>query len=217
MTEQAAAVRPHTGMLRPVLVSAIFITALTGLAYPMATTLVARVLFPFQSRGSLVERNGSVVGSGVVGQNFTRADYFHPRPSLTMGPDPADASKSVSAPYNGGLSGASNQGPTNQKLLEDVKARAEAYRTENGLAADALVPVDAVTGSASGLDPHITVANARLQVRRVARERRLIELEVLRLVDANTSSRWLGIFGEPRVNVLQLNLALDALSAGETK
>ncbi|AKU97792.1 Potassium-transporting ATPase C chain [Labilithrix luteola] len=204
-------------MLRPVLVSAIFVMLLTGLAYPMSTALVARILFPFQSRGSLLERDGAVVGSAIVGQNFTRPEYFHPRPSLTMGPDPADASKTIAAPYNAGLSGASNQGPTNQKLLDDVKARVEAYRNENGLAPDATVPVDAVTGSASGLDPHITIANARIQAGRVARARRVDEAEVLRLIDANTSGRWLGLFGEPRINVLQLNLALDTLPASKAK
>jgi potassium-transporting ATPase KdpC subunit len=214
MTEQVAPTRtPYAGLLRPVIVSAAFFMLLTGAAYPLCTTLVANVLFPVQSRGSLIERDGVVVGSAVVGQSFTRPEYFHPRPSMTMGPDPADATKTVSAPYNAGLSGASNQGPTNQKLIDDVKARAEAYRAENGLAADALVPVDAVTASGSGLDPHISVANARLQVARVARERKLSPEEVSGLVDAHTSPRVLGLLGEPRVNVLQLNLALDALRA----
>jgi potassium-transporting ATPase KdpC subunit len=211
MSEQAVSIRPHVGLTRPVVVSAVFFMLLTGLAYPLFTTLLANVVFPFQSRGSLIERNGVLVGSSVVGQNFTRPEYFHPRPSVTMGPDPADASKTVSAPYNAGLSGASNQGATNQKLIDDVKARVDAYRTENGLAADALVPVDAVTASASGLDPHISVANARIQAERVARQRRLSQEEVLRLVEAHTSGRLLGLFGEPRINVLELNLALDAV------
>jgi len=185
----------------------------TGLAYPLGTALVARVVFPFQSAGSLIERNGTVVGSALVGQQFTRPEYFHPRPSGTMGADPADSSKTVSAPYNAALSGASNQGATNQKLLDDVKSRAEAYRAENGLAAHADVPVDAVTASGSGLDPHITLANARIQAGRVARQRHLAEDEVLRLVDEHTSGRFFGLYGEPRVNVLELNLALDARSA----
>ncbi len=211
MIEQDSPGRPNMALLRPVLVSAVLFMLLTGLAYPMFTTLVARILFPFQASGSLIERNGVFVGSAIIGQNFVRSEYFHLRPSLTMGPDPADTSKMVPMPYNAGLSGASNQGPTNQKLIDDVKARVGAYRAENELAADALVPVDAVTASASGLDPHISVANARIQAARVARQRGRSRDDVLRLVDAHTSNRVLGLLGEPRVNVLQLNLALDAL------
>ncbi len=212
MTEHAAPVRPHAGLLRPALVSALFFMLLTGLAYPLFTMLVARVFFPFEARGSLLEKDGAVVGSAMIGQSFTRPEYFHPRPSFTMAPDPSDAEKTISSPYNAGLSGASNQGPTNQKLIDDVKARADEYRKENGLAADAVVPVDAVTASGSGLDPHITLANARIQAGRVAWGRHLAEEEVLRLMAAHTSGRLLGLFGEPRVNVLQLNLALDELA-----
>lgn len=210
MNEQSVSMRPHVGLARPVILSAIFFMLLTGLAYPLFATLLANVVFPFQSRGSLIERNGVLVGSAVVGQSFTRSEYFHPRPSLTVGPDPTDASKTTSSPYNGGLSGASNNGPTSKKLIDDVKARVDAYRTENGLTADALVPVDAVTASASGLDPHISVANARMQAGRVARQRGLPQEDVMRLVEAHTSGRLFGLFGEPRINVLELNLALDA-------
>lgn len=201
MTERAIPERPYARLLRPVLVSAVFFMLLTGLVYPLFTTLVARVLFPFQSRGSLLEENGAVVGSAVIGQSFTRPEYFHSRPSVTS-----------SSPYNAGLSGASNRGPTNQKLVDDVKARVDEYRRENRLAPGAVVPVDAVTASGSGLDPHITLANARIQAPRVARQRSLPEEEVLRLVEAHTTERFAGLFGEPRVNVLELNLALDARS-----
>ena len=188
------------GLLRPVLVSAVFFMALTGLAYPVFTTFAAQLLFPFQAQGSLIERDGLVIGSALIGQDFTRPGYFHGRPSMTLGADPQDPSKSVSQPYNAGSSGASNLGPTSQKLVDQ----------DNGLAAEAQVPVDAVTASASGLDPHISVANARIQLARVARLRQIPEAELLQLVNENTAERTLGLLGEPRVNVLQLNLALDA-------
>ncbi|MHC8328411.1 K(+)-transporting ATPase subunit C [Pseudomonas sp. LB1P83] len=200
------------GLLRPVLISAAFFMLLTGLVYPLFTTLVANVLFPYQARGSLVERDGLVIGSAVIGQHFTRPEYFQGRPSMTLGADPLDPSKSVAQPYNAGSSGASNLGPTSQKLIDTVAMRVEAYRRQNGLAADAQVPVDAVTSSASGLDPHISVANAQIQASRVARLRHLPETDLLKLVNAHTEQRTLGLLGEPRVNVLQLNLALDALT-----
>ncbi|WP_323012241.1 K(+)-transporting ATPase subunit C [Castellaniella sp.] len=201
------------GIARPVIVSSVFFMALTGLAYPMFTTGVANLLFPAQAQGSLLERNGAVIGSSLIGQNFTRPEYFHPRPSATMGPDPADASKTVSLPYNAGLSGASNLGPTNRKLADQVAERVAAYRAENGLSNTAAVPVDAVTASASGLDPDISIANALLQVARVASHRNLPEAKVQQLLTAHTTGRALGVLGEPRVNVLQLNIALDALSS----
>lgn len=199
------------GMARPAIVSSVFFMLLTGLAYPMFTTGVANLLFPNQAQGSLIERNGVIIGSAQIGQDFTRPEYFHPRPSATLGPDPADASKSISAPYNAGLSGASNHGPTNKKLVDAVAARVAAYRAENGLASDAPVPVDAVTASASGLDPNISIANAKLQAARVAKQRNLPESQVQQLLTANIVDRDLGVLGEPRINVLQLNLALDAL------
>lgn len=199
------------GLLRPVIVSALLFMALTGLAYPLIVTGAAQLLFPSQAAGSLVMRNGQAVGSAIVGQNFVKPEYFHPRPSATQGPDPLDASKSAASPYNAGLSGASNWGPTNKKLVDAVAARVAAYRTDNGLSADAQVPVDAVTASGSGLDPDISVANARLQTARIARVRELPAASVEKLVNDNTTARLFGLLGEERVNVLQLNLALDAL------
>ncbi|CAD5200617.1 potassium-transporting ATPase subunit KdpC [Pseudomonas sp. FEN] len=201
------------GLLRPVLVSSVLFMLLTGLAYPALTTLVANLLFPFQAQGSLLERNGQVVGSALIGQAFNRPEYFQARPSMTQGVDPNDASKSLTTPYNAGLSGASNLGPTSQRQLDAVKARAEGYRLLNGLDPQAVVPVDAVTASASGLDPHISVANALIQTRRVAGQRQLSEDTLLALVRASIEARTFGLLGEPRVNVLQLNLALDALVA----
>jgi K+-transporting ATPase ATPase C chain len=201
------------GLARPVLVSAVFFMLVSGIGYPLLTTGVAQLLFRDQSEGSMIARDGQVVGSAIIGQDFTKADYFHPRPSATSAPDPSDPSKSVDQPYNAALSGASNQGATSKKLIEQVKTRVEAYRQENGLAADAGVPVDAVTASGSGLDPHISVANARLQADRVAKARGLPTQQMLTLIDQQTSQRQLGMLGEPRVNVLQLNLTLDARSA----
>jgi K+-transporting ATPase ATPase C chain len=153
------------------------------------------------------------VGSAVIGQNFTAPHYFHPRPSATVAPDPADSSKTIDQPYNAALSGASNQGPTSRKLIDAVRERAQAYRQENGLAANAPIPVDAVTASGSGLDPDISIANARLQAARVASARNLMTQQVLALVDQQVTDRQFGVLGEPRVNVLRLNMALDALKA----
>jgi potassium-transporting ATPase KdpC subunit len=204
------------GLVRPVLVSSVFFMLVSGIGYPLLTTGVAQLLFHDQSEGSMIARDGQIVGSAVIGQDFIKPDYFHPRPSATTGPDPSDSSKSVDQPYNAALSGASNQGATSKKLIEQVKARVAAYRQENGLADDARVPVDAVTASASGLDPDISVANAKLQADRVAKARGLSGQQVSALIDQNTSQRQLGMLGEPRVNVLQLNLALDARSAKPT-
>jgi potassium-transporting ATPase KdpC subunit len=186
--------------LRTAVLMVVVLTVLLGILYPLIMTGVSQVLFPSQANGSLVrDGSGNVIGSAILGQNFTDPKYFHPRPSAA-GSDGYDATSS----------GGSNLGPTNQKLLDQVKDRAEAYRQENGLADDALVPVDAVTASASGLDPDISPANARLQAKRVAQARGLSEQQVRTLVDENTEPRTLFVLGEPRVNVLKLNLALDA-------
>jgi K+-transporting ATPase ATPase C chain len=201
------------GLTRPVLVSAVFFMLVSGIGYPLLTTGVAQLVLRDQSEGSMIARDGQIVGSAVIGQDFTKPGYFHPRPSVTTGPDPSDSSKSVDQPYNAASSAASNQGPTSKKLIDQVKVRVEAFRTDNGLAADAPVPVDAVTASGSGLDPDISVANAKLQAGRVAKARGLSLQQVSALVEQQTTRRQLGVFGDPRVNVLQLNLQLDAISA----
>lgn len=205
--------RSHAGLVRPVLISSLLFMLVTGLVYPLATTGAANLLFPAQSAGSLIAPSGKAVGSAVIGQDFKRPDYFHPRPSATLGPDPAAPDKSIDQPYNAASSGASNLGPTSKKLVDLVAARVLAYRQENGMAADAQVPVDAVTASGSGLDPDISLANARLQTARVARLRKLSVAQVQELVVGQTTPRQLGLLGEPRVNVLRLNLALDAMSS----
>jgi len=201
-------------LVRPVLASAVLFMLVTGLAYPLATTGVAQVLFSRQASGSLVRHANDVIGSALLGQNFTRADYFHPRPSVTSAPDPAHPEQTVDSPYNAALSAGSNLGPTSKKLIEQVGVRAAAYRQENGLPASTPVPADAVTASASGLDPDISLANARLQATRVALARGLSTDEVIALLARETTPRQLGVLGEARVNVLQLNLALDAMAHG---
>jgi K+-transporting ATPase ATPase C chain len=185
-------------LVRPVLVSAVLFMTVTGIAYPLASTGIASVLFPRQAGGSLVRQGGAVLGSTVLGQDFHTPRYFHPRPSATS-----------DQPYNAAASGASNLGPTSAKLRDAVRDRATAFRKENGLAGNASVPVDAVTASGSGLDPDISLANARLQAARVAAERHLSLDEVNALIDRQTQGRQLGLLGEPRINVLALNLALD--------
>lgn len=200
------------GLARPVLVSAAFFMAVTGLAYPFATMGAAGLLFPHQAGGSLLERGGATIGSAVIGQDFKEPRYFHPRPSATLGVDPADPDKSVDQPYNAASSGASNLGPTSRKLIDQVTERTAAYRRLNGLAADAPVPADAVTASGSGLDPHISLANAQLQVKRVAQARGLKPVDVQHLLEERALPRQLGLLGEPRVNVLDLNMALDAIA-----
>lgn len=213
MTAIVSSAAPLRALWLPSLRCALLVLVLAGVAYPLATTGLAQLLWPEQANGSLVRQRGAVVGSMLIGQAFTGAGYFQPRPSATTAPDPAQEGATRQAPYNAAASGASNQGPTNAALVQAVAQRVADYRQANGLASGAAVPVDAVTASASGLDPHISPANARLQAPRVARERALEPARVQQLVQQHTEGRWLGLLGEPRVNVLALNLALDALQA----
>jgi potassium-transporting ATPase KdpC subunit len=194
--------------LRPALLMITIMTILTGLAYPLAMTGIAGVLFPHQAKGSLFEQNGQVIGSEWIGQNFTSDKYFHGRPSATNDIDPQDASKTVPAPYNAANSSGSNYGPTSQALVDRVKAESARLAAENP---GVPVPVDLVTASASGLDPDVTPAGALFQVPRVAKARGLSEDKLRGLVEAHISGRFLGLLGEPYVNVLKLNLALDHL------
>lgn len=210
-------VAPLSGLLKPCIRSALAIAVLTGVMYPLTVTGIAQVLLPHQANGSVVERNGLPVGSSLIGQFFTSARYFHPRPSATTGPDPEDTSKTVAMPYNAALSAASNQGATHAGLIQSVRERVLDYRRLHGLPSDAQVPVDAVTASASGLDPHISIANAQLQLPRIARARSLDVSQVQDLLTRHTQTRVLGLLGEPRVNVFELNLALDAASASATE
>ena len=194
--------------LRPALVIVIGLTLLTGLVYPLAVTGLAGVLFPRQAAGSLIEKDGKVIGSSLIAQGFAADRYFHPRPSATVAPDPKDANKTVPAPYNAQNSGASNYGPTSKALIDRVKADTDKVRSENpGVA----VPPDMVTTSASGLDPDVSPEAALFQAPRVAKARGLPVERVVELVTRHVEGRTLGLFGEPRVNVLELNLALDAL------
>ncbi len=196
--------------VRPAVVFIVALTLITGLIYPLAITGIAGLIFPYQAQGSLIEQGGKVIGSALIGQAFTSERYFHGRPSPTLGPDPADPSKSVAQPYNAANSMGSNLGPTNKALIERVQADVEKLKQENP---SAPVPVDLVTTTGSGLDPHISPEAALFQVPRVAKARNMAEDRVRQLVNEHTESRWLGLLGEPRVNVLSLNLALDSLSA----
>jgi K+-transporting ATPase ATPase C chain len=193
--------------IRPAIVLIVLMTVLTGLAYPLAMTGIAQVLFPHQASGSLIEKDGKVIGSELIGQNFTDAKYFHGRPSATTDTDPNDSTKTVPAPYNAGNSGGSNAGPTSKSLIERVQGDVDTLKKENG----GSIPVDLVTTSASGLDPNITPAAAEFQVARVAAARNSLPERVRALVADATEDRFLGILGEKRVNVLKLNLALDAM------
>jgi potassium-transporting ATPase KdpC subunit len=192
--------------IRPAIVLLVALTLITGLAYPLTITGIAQVLFPYQAQGSLVERDGTVVGSALIGQVFADDKYFHGRPSATNTPDPNDPTKNVDAPYNAANSGGSNLGPTSKMLAERLAGDVDKLKAENP---SAPVPVDLVTTSGSGLDPHISPAAALFQVPRVAKARNLPEERVRALVDAQTEGRLFGLLGEPRVNVLALNMALD--------
>ncbi|GJD80090.1 K(+)-transporting ATPase subunit C [Methylobacterium gregans] len=196
--------------LRPALVLLVALTVLTGLAYPLAVTGIAGAVFPAKAAGSLVLRDGRVVGSSLIGQSFTGAGYFHGRPSATTAPDPADPAKTVPAPYNAANSMGSNLGPTSAALAERVRGDRDALQAENP---GRPVPIDLVTTSGSGLDPDISPEAALFQVPRVARARNLPEETLRGLVAGRVEGRSLGVLGEPRVNVLALNLALDALAA----
>lgn len=197
--------------IRPALVMIALFTLVTGLVYPLVMTALAQALFPHQAAGSLVVRDGKVVGSMLIGQLFAQSRYFHGRPSATTDTDPNDAAKTVQAPYNAANSSGSNAGPTSKALIERIQADVARLMAENP---GVPVPVDLVTTSGSGLDPHITPAAAYFQAPRVAKARGLPEAEVRALIDRHIEGRLLGVLGEPRVNVLQLNLALDALKTG---
>ncbi|WP_158742995.1 K(+)-transporting ATPase subunit C [Acidisphaera sp. L21] len=194
--------------IRPAIMLLVAMTVITGLAYPLAMTGIAETIFPHQANGSLIERDGKVIGSSLIGQNFAGETYFHGRPSATTDTDPADATKTIAAPYNAQNSGGSNAGPTSKALMDRVKSDADKLTAENP---SAPVPVDLVTTSASGLDPDITPASALFQVARVAKARHVPEDRVRQLVSEHTEGRLFGVIGESHVNVLGLNLALDAL------
>src|SRR4051794_37495395 len=191
--------------IRPAIVILIALALITGLAYPLAMTAIAGMIFPRQAQGSLIEKNGKVIGSALIGQEFKDEKYFHDRPSATSAPDPADSTKTVSAPYNAANSGGSNLGPTSKALNDRVKEDVEKLKAEN---ANASVPVDLVTTSGSGLDPDISPEAALFQVPRVAKVRGIAENRVRQLVTEHTTGRMAGLLGEPRVKVLALNLAL---------
>ena len=195
--------------IRPAIVLLLALTLITGLAYPLAMTVVAGTIFPKQAEGSLIESNGKVIGSALIGQEFKDDRYFQGRPSATTAPDSADATKTVAAPYNAANSGGSNLGPTSKALNDRIKEDVDKLKAENP---SQPVPVDLVTTSASGLDPDISPDAALFQVPRVAKARNMTEDRVRELVTANTQGRFIGLLGEPRVNVLAVNLALDAVA-----
>lgn len=196
--------------IRPAIVLLLVLTAITGVAYPLAMTGIAGAIFPAQAQGSLIEKDGKVIGSALIGQEFRDDRYFHGRPSATLAPDPNDSTKTVLMPYNAANSGGSNLGPTSKALADRLKEDVGRLKAENP---NASVPVDLVTTSASGLDPDISPEAAQFQVPRVAKARSIPEDQLEQIVASNTQGRLLGLLGEPRVNVLALNLALDRTSA----
>jgi potassium-transporting ATPase KdpC subunit len=196
--------------IRPAIILVVALTLITGLVYPLAMTAIAGAIFPKQAEGSLIEKDGKVVGSILIGQEFKDDKYFHGRPSATTAPDPNDSTKTVPAPYNAANSGGSNLGPTSKALADRVTADVDKLKAENP---GSSVPVDLVTTSASGLDPDVSPEGALFQVPRVAKARNMPEERVRELVTQNTQGRLGGLLGEPRVNVLALNLALDAAAS----
>jgi len=196
--------------IRPAIVLVVALTLITGLVYPLVMTGLAETFFPYQAQGSLIEKDGKVVGSALIGQVFADDKYFHGRPSATNAPDPKDSTKTVDAPYNAINSMGSNFGPTSKALIDRVKGDIDTLKKENS---SAVVPIDLVTTSGSGLDPDISPEAALFQVPRVAKARGLPEARVRALVESQTEGRTLGLLGEPRVNVLKLNLALDGLKS----
>ena len=197
--------------IRPAIVVLVALTLITGLVYPLAMTGIAQVIFPYQAQGSLIERDGKVVGSALIGQDFTSDKYFHGRPSATTAPDPEDPTKTVAAPYNAANSGGSNLGPSNKALIDRVQGDIDKLKKENPSAAGPGRPGDDVGQRAR---PGHLARGRLFQVPRVAKARNLAEDRVRQLVDDHTEGRFLGLLGEPRVNVLLLNLALDRLAAG---
>jgi potassium-transporting ATPase KdpC subunit len=194
--------------IRPAIMMIIVMTLITGIMYPLGMTGIAQAIFPYQANGSLIEQNGKTIGSELIGQNFTADKYFHGRPSATNAPDPKDPTKNVDAPYNAANSSGSNLGPTSKALVDRVKKDAADLQAQNPGAA---IPVDLVTTSASGLDPDITPAAALFQVPRVAKARGMAEDQLRQFVESQVEDRVLGIIGERHINVLRLNLALDAM------
>jgi K+-transporting ATPase ATPase C chain len=197
--------------IRPAIVVLAALTLITGLVYPLAITGIAAIIFPYRAEGSLVQRDGKVVGSALIGQAFMSEKYFHGRPSATTAPDPKDSTKTIPAPYNAANSSGSNLGPSNKALVDRVQGDLDSLRKENPAAA---VPADLVTTSGSGLDPDISPEAAYFQVARVAKARNMSEDQLRKLVSDQIEDRFLGLLGEPRVNVLKLNLALDQMPAG---
>jgi K+-transporting ATPase ATPase C chain len=196
--------------IRPAILMIVAMTILTGLIYPLGMTGIAQAIFPYQAGGSMIEQNGKVIGSALIGQNFTADKYFHGRPSATSEPDPKDSTKTISVPYAADNSAGSNLGPTSKALMDRIKGDAEKLQAENP---NSPVPVDLVTTSASGLDPDITPAGALFQVPRVAKARSIPEDQIRQLVQAQVQDRVIGVIGEPHVNVLKLNMALDAMQS----
>jgi K+-transporting ATPase ATPase C chain len=200
--------------IRPAIVMIVLLTVITGLAYPLGMTGLAQLIFPRQANGSLIEKDGKVIGSELIGQNFADARYFHGRPSATTDTDPNDSTKTVPAPYNAGNSGGANAGPTSKSLIGRVTQDADKLKAENP---SAPIPVDLVTTSASGLDPDISPAAAYFQAPRVAKTRGISETRLHDLVNQSIEGRSLGILGEPKVNVLKLNMRLDAETVGANR